>query len=186
MTHKKSRTNQKYQGYDSAGDPNPAPTGELGQLDLYASAAARNTAARCRLRALKVRQNFVGTLVTIRRISFEATHDNPPQPVGERCVYQLRILWFFLDPLVHHFQRGFAGEWDVAGHHFVENQTKRVKVGALIRGLAFHLLGGHVTWSAEECAGTSHARRAFFKGFCQAKVANKNLIVISDQKVLRL
>ena len=85
--------------------------------------------------------------------------------LGRSALINFRALWFFLDPLVHHLQRGFADEWNVAGHHFVEDQSECVQISALVRGLAFHLLGRHVTGRAEKRSGSRHTDSAFFKRF---------------------
>src|ERR1700683_1524635 len=100
MAHKKPGSNQKHQGYDPTGHPDPATAGELGELDLYAGTAAGDAAARRRLASLQVRQNFVGTLVTIRRISFKAAHDDANQPIWQRRIDQFRTLRLFLYPLI--------------------------------------------------------------------------------------
>ncbi len=92
----------------------------------------------------------------------------------------------FLNALVHHFQRGFAGERHVAGHHFVQDQAERVEVRAIVGWFPFHLLRRHIARRAEKRAGARHADRAFFKRFRQAEIADKNLVVFIHQQVLRL
>ena len=137
-------------------------------------------------RTLQVGENLVGVLVAIVGIAFQATHDDAHQPVRQIRLDEFRALGLFLNPLVHHFQSGFAGERDVAGHQFIEDQAVGIEVGAIVGGLAFHLLRRHVTRRAEEGAGTRHADRAFFEGFREAKIADENLVVFVNQEVLRL
>ncbi len=153
--------------------PNPALVREFGDLNLNGpSSSAAAVRRNGGLRALQIENDLVRALIAERRISFQATHDHLDEPVWQVRVKRLGVLGFLLNPLIHHLQRGFSGERHITGRHFVENQAIGVKIAPQVRGLAFHLLGGHVAGRAHKGAGTSHLHGALFKRSRQAEIGN--------------
>ncbi len=82
-----------------------------------------------------------------------------------------------------------------AGQHFIENGSEAKDVGAIIDGLAAHLLGRHIAGGADDHAGigTVGDRRGIAIGFSltmdqfgQSEVQNFDAAVFGEEEILRL
>src|SRR5580704_9603125 len=181
MARPRKREEQNDEGNRAGDIGNPFAFGKFRKLDLKSARPAGGFRG-----SREVSENFVCALITRDGIFFKAAHDDTDNPIGKLGIGDLGALGFFLNALVHHLQSGFAGEGHIARDHFVEDQAVGVNITALVGGLAFYLLGRHITRGAHEGAGARHADGAFVEGFRETEVGNENLIVFVDKNVLRL
>lgn len=85
--------------------------------------------------------HLLGALEPVVRVLRERAHDQPVQLRRHRAQDLGRRDRNVLDVLVHHRQRGLAGERGPQRQEFVEQAAGGVEVGAVVDGLAQRLLG---------------------------------------------
>src|SRR5215470_12162079 len=125
-------------------------------------------------------------MIAMRRIALETMHHDAGDPIWQIRLNELRILRFFLNPLVHHLPGRFAGEGHITRHHFVDDETERIKIAAMIDRSTFDLFGRHVAGRADEGAAAGHTHFCGFERSGEAEVRNKDLVPVSDEHVVGL
>lgn len=95
-----------------------------------------------------------GMLVAETAIFFEALVDDVLELMGKIRIDLSDGDGVVFEDAAENDTRALAGEWEMAGGHFVENDAERKEVGARVELLGANLFGGHIGDSAESAAGT--------------------------------
>src|SRR5206468_11952396 len=106
--------------------------------------------------------------------------------------------WLFLQNRRHHLAWCVAGEWHMAGYHFVKHHAKTPNVSGCINLRTARLLRRHITngpqyrtqTGVSECRRSCPVRRSLGEGgfgkLCNAKVEHFHVSVRPEHDVLRL
>src|SRR5262249_38215507 len=84
--------------------------------------------------------------------------------------------------------RRFGGEGLFARQHLIDDDAKRVNIGAVVDDDALSLLRRHIRWCADQTAGCRQLERriAFLDDLDDAEIAEQDMTLAVEQDVIRL
>ncbi len=113
-------------------------------------------------------------------------HDHACDVIGKIAFDLFDIDGGLLHTLIHELPGGFTTKGNLAGHHFIKDDSERIDIGATVDALAFHLFGRHIARSADNSARAGHAHLRGFERSGEAEIGDVDLIVLADKNVVRL